>query len=204
MTTVLLVRHGESAWNEQGRVQGWAPVGLTDAGRREAAAVARRLRDRDDVDGVVTSDLRRARETAEVVADALGEVTLRESPGWRERDFGALQGFPSESLLDRFPEFDLLEGEDAASERPRGGESWRDVRRRVLGAFEADARAGETVAVVTHFAPILLVLGAVRDEDLTTALTERRVATGSITELRRVEGTWTVAGTDRRPGERME
>lgn len=200
MTTLLLVRHGQSAWNREGRVQGWAPVGLTDAGRAQARAVADSLSDRE-VSALVSSDLRRARETADVVADGLG-VPVTESAAWRERDWGALQGLPSGSLLDRFPELDLLVNDDAATVRPDSGESWRDVQRRVLDAVESLTDCGGTVVVVTHFAPILLVLGGVRDEPVETALVENDVATGSVTELH-WDGAWTVVAENRRPpGER--
>ena len=198
MTTVLLTRHGETRWNEQGRVQGWAPVELTATGRAQARAAANTLADRD-VTELVTSDLRRARETADVLADTL-DVPVRESDAWRERHWGALQGLPSESLLDRFPWLDLCVSDDAATVRPDGGESWRDVQERVLDAFESLAGTGGIVAVVTHFAPILLVLGAVRDEDIETALVGNDVATGSVTELRWADGTWRVVEEDRRPG----
>lgn len=202
MTTVLLTRHGETRWNEQGRVQGWAPVGLTAAGRAQARAAASALADRG-VTELVTSDLRRARETADVLADTL-DVPVRESDAWRERNWGALQGLPAESLLDRFPWLDLCVNDDAATARPDGGESWRDVQGRVLDAFESLAGTGGTVAVVTHFAPILLVLGAVRDESIETALVGNSVATGSVTELQWTDGAWRVVEDDWQPsrGER--
>lgn len=199
MGTLLLVRHGESRWNDEGRVQGWAPVGLTATGREQAAAVGTLLDTSYDVDTVVSSDVRRARETAAVVADAVGADSIREDSRWRERDFGALQGLPADGLLDRYPELDLLESEAADERRPMGGESWRDVQHRVRDAFTAFDDGTGTTVVVTHFAPILLVVGAVRDEDLTTALTERRVTTGSMTELRRADGEWAVAAFDRQP-----
>lgn len=198
MTTVLLTRHGETRWNEQGRVQGWAPVELTATGRTQARAAASALADRD-VRAVVTSDLRRARETADVLADTLG-VPVRESDAWRERNWGALQGLPSESLLDRFPWLDLCVNDDAATVRPDGGESWRDVQNRVLAALESLAGTGGTVAVVTHFAPILLVLGAVRNESIETALVGNDVATGSVTELHWVDRAWRVREEDWQPG----
>lgn len=200
MTTVLLVRHGESDWNREGRVQGWAPVGLTDTGRAQARAVAESLADRE-VTALIASDLRRAQETAAVFGDTL-DVPVTESAAWRERDWGALQGLPTDGLLDRFPELDLLVNGDAATVRPEGGESWRDVQTRVRDAFESLAERDGTVVVVTHFAPILLVLGAVRGEDIETALVENRVATGSVTELRRDEGAWSVVAENRTPSDR--
>lgn len=198
MTRVLLVRHGESVWNDVGRVTGWAPVALTDTGRREARVVGEFLATEYAVDRVVASDLRRASETAERAADAV-DSPVTERAAWRERDWGALQGLPSADLLDRFPELDLLEAEDAAEVRPTGGESWRDVQTRTHDALAKLADHGGTVAVVTHFGPILLAVGHARDEAIETALTERRVGTGSVTELYHEGGAWRVEALDRRP-----
>jgi|APHM01.1.fsa_nt_gi Fructose-2,6-bisphosphatase len=199
MTRVLLVRHGESIWNDADRVAGWAPVALTDTGRREATAVAEFLATKFAVDRVLTSDIRRASDTATRVADAVG-APVTERAAWRERDWGALQGLPSGTLLERFPELDLLESEGAATERPKGGESWRDLQARTHDALADLAGHDGTVAVVSHFGPILLAVGRARGESVETALTARRVGTGSVTQLRHEDGTWHVEALDCRPG----
>ena len=68
MATVLLVRHGETTWNRSGRVQGWAPTPLTERGHEQAAALGAHLASTVDVDRLVSSDLRRAQETARYIA----------------------------------------------------------------------------------------------------------------------------------------
>jgi probable phosphoglycerate mutase len=190
VSEILLVRHGETAWNAADRVQGWAPVGLNAAGRRQA----RRLADHLAADleaahvALVASDLARARQTAAPIADALG-VEPTTDPRLRERDFGRYQGIDAEGLFERFPKLDLLaEGSDATTYTPDSGESWVDVRERVHAAF-ADLReqalaTDAPVVAVTHHNPIRLVCGRVRGLDVVDALTDQSFANGSVTRIR--------------------
>jgi probable phosphoglycerate mutase len=181
--STLFVRHGTTEWNEAGRIQGWAPVGLSERGREEAASVADALADRRAVDAVVASDLARTVETAEPIAAAAG-VAVETDPRLRERDFGVFQGLPSGDFFERFPDFDLLESGRAAAERaPESGESWLAVRDRVLDAA-ADLRAREgTVVAVTHVNPIRLVVGERRDLPVVRSLTELSADNCSVTEI---------------------
>ncbi|TKX79946.1 histidine phosphatase family protein [Halorubrum sp. SD626R] len=181
--STLFVRHGTTEWNEAGRIQGWAPVGLSERGREEAASVADALADRRAVDAVVASDLARTVETAEPIAAAAG-VAVETDPRLRERDFGVFQGLPSSDFFERFPDFDLLESGRAAAERaPESGESWLAVRDRVLDAA-ADLRAREgSVVAVTHVNPIRLVVGERRDLPVVRSLTELSADNCSVTEI---------------------
>ena len=179
----LFVRHGTTEWNELGRIQGWAPVGLSESGRAEADRVADALAERHAIDAVVASDLARTVETAEPIAAAAG-VELETDPRLRERDFGVFQGLSSSDFFERFPAFDLLENGPAAAERaPESGESWLAVRDRVLDAV-ADLRAREeTVVAVTHVNPIRLVVGERRDLSVVRSLTELSADNCSVTEI---------------------
>ncbi|WP_092566540.1 histidine phosphatase family protein [Halorubrum sp. SD626R] len=181
--STLFVRHGTTEWNEAGRIQGWAPVGLSERGREEAASVADATADRRAVDAVVASDLARTVETAEPIAAAAG-VAVETDPRLRERDFGVFQGLPSSDFFERFPDFDLLESGRAAAERaPESGESWLAVRDRVLDAA-ADLRAREgSVVAVTHVNPIRLVVGERRDLPVVRSLTELSADNCSVTEI---------------------
>ena len=181
--STLFVRHGTTEWNEAGRIQGWAPVGLSDRGREEADAVADDLAGRHAIDAVVASDLARTVETAEPIAAAAG-VAVETDPRLRERDFGVFQGLPSGDFFERFPDFDLLERGRAAAERaPESGESWLAVRDRVLDAA-ADLRAREgTVVAVTHLNPIRLVVGERRDLSAVRSLTELSADNCSVTVI---------------------
>ena len=95
MGTVILLRHGESAWNAEGLFTGWVDVGLSERGAREAAAGGRLLRDAGlQPDIVHTSVLTRAIQTANIALEAAGLLWLPVRRSWRlnERHYGALQG----------------------------------------------------------------------------------------------------------------
>ena len=131
MTVILLARHGQSDWNRERRWQGHADRPLTDEGKRQAGALADRLED-IPVDAIYSSDLRRARETAEVVAERRG-LEIHERSELREVDVGSWSGLTRDEAEERFPE-------DFARWL-RGGPGWRDgesyeeMSRRVLKAI---------------------------------------------------------------------
>lgn len=190
MPTVLLLRHGETDWNVERRIQGWGPIPLNRAGREQADRAGRHLASAHDVDRLVTSDLRRTHETAEIVGE---HVDLAPDPdrAWRERDFGVYQGLRYEDAFDRHPEFDATQGIVALDATPERGESMRDMYERVVGGWEAlvaGADAEETVVVVTHGGPIYVVLGHVRGRDVLAAVAEGSQSNCALNELR-VDGT---------------
>ena len=139
MTTLLLARHGETDWNREGRWQGWADPPLNEAGRAQAQALAEQLRT-TPFDAVYSSDLRRAHETAVIVA-APHAVPVVSDPGLREIDVGSWSGLTREEIARRFP----------GAERP-GGETREEHLARVLHTVERIARAhvGERLLVVSH------------------------------------------------------
>jgi 2,3-bisphosphoglycerate-dependent phosphoglycerate mutase len=139
VTTILLARHGETEWNREGRFQGWADPPLNDAGRTQARELAERLRD-TPFDAVYSSDLRRAHETADIVA-APHDVPVVTDPGLREIDVGSWSGLTRREIEERFPGADHHDGE-----------SREDHLARVLAAVERIARAhvGERILIVSH------------------------------------------------------
>lgn len=155
MTTILLARHGESDWNAARRWQGHADRPLTPAGRAQAEALAERL-DEIDVDAVYASDLRRARETAEVVARRKG-LTVEILPELREVDVGSWSGLTRREAEERFPDGfrRWLEG----GRGWEGGETYDEMAERIARAVRAIA--GEhphgRVLVVCHGGPIRAV-----------------------------------------------
>ena len=100
VTTLLLVRHGETDWNRDGRWQGHSDTHLNEVGRDQARRVAGEL---SDVDVVYTSDLARARETAEIIATAQG-LDVHLEPRLRERSFGAWEGLTMPEIEVEFGE----------------------------------------------------------------------------------------------------
>jgi probable phosphoglycerate mutase len=141
VTRLLLARHGESEWNAIGRWQGWADPELTDLGRRQAAAAAAAV---GALDAIVASDLRRAHETASIIAGALGIGPVIVDAALRERDAGPWTGLTRAEIERDFPGF-LADGR-----RPEGYEDDDAVVARVVPALVALERAGEAVLVITH------------------------------------------------------
>lgn len=190
--TVLLVRHGETTWNRERRVQGWAPTGLTERGEEQARVAGRAIAAGYAVDRIVASDLRRTAETARLLRRSGGiDAGIEFDPGWRERDFGQLQGLSYEELFEGFPEFALGEiGIEAARTVPEGGESLLGMRERVLDAWERLLDEDEeTVVVVTHGGPLYVLLGHLKGVDLIEAVLGTDYRNGAITELcRRADG----------------
>ncbi|HEX4526604.1 MAG TPA: histidine phosphatase family protein, partial [Gaiellaceae bacterium] len=139
MTTLLLARHGETDWNREGRWQGWADPPLNENGRTQAHRLAEQLRS-TPFDGVYSSDLSRAYETAQIVA-APHNVPVVADPGLREIDVGSWSGLTRAELEARFPN----------GERP-DGETRDQHRARVHAAVERIARAnlGQRLLIVTH------------------------------------------------------
>jgi len=187
MTTVVVLRHGETDWNRDRRIQGWAAAPLNDRGRRQARAAGRHLATAYDVDRLVASDLRRTRETT---AELRNVATFPEPTfdrGWRERSFGVFQGLPYEEVFGRFPEHNASNGMLALEATPECGESLVEAHERVLTAWEetlATAAPDETVLVVTHGGPIYLMLAAIRGLDLPAVLSSFSQGNCAVNEFR--------------------
>ncbi|KQM37236.1 histidine phosphatase family protein [Microbacterium sp. Leaf203] len=155
MTILTLVRHGETAWNYEGRIQGSTDIPLNDTGRLQARGIAETLAaeyaGREVV--VVSSDLGRAAETADIIAAALGtSVTLR-LPGLQERSYGEAEGMDAPTFSDTY-------GPWHAADVP-GAETWPVVRERALAALAeavASAPDGVDVIAVAHGALIREVI----------------------------------------------
>ncbi len=142
-------RHGESAFNAEGRVQGQLDTPLSDRGRQQSEALATVLAS-EPMDAIVASPLRRARETADAVSTALG-LSVEFDPRLAEINAGVFQGLVWSEIAARYP--------DAAARWKSGdpdfvipeGESRRTLMRRGRAAFEAIRSAGhQHVAVIAH------------------------------------------------------
>lgn len=147
-TTLLLIRHGVTDWNQARRWQGHADIPLNETGRQQAAALAKRLATWP-LDAVISSDLRRCAQTAVTLA-APHDLQPVLDPIWRERDVGDFAGFTSEEVRARFPE--LWANASRGLVDPPNGEAFLDLHRRALAAYEKvlAAHSGQTVAVVSH------------------------------------------------------
>ena len=150
-TRVLLVRHGQTAWNVETRIQGHLDVGLNEHGRWQAARLAEALAD-EAVDAIYTSDLQRARDTALALGRRLG-LDVRDEPGLRERAFGGFEGATFQELQERHPEATLRwRRRDPDFEPPGGGESLEAFFARSVAVAErlACAHLGGSIALFTH------------------------------------------------------
>lgn len=166
-TTFLLLRHGETDLTPQKRFSGTggSDPALSATGRGQAAAAAGHLAARGTVQALVSSPLRRCRETAEAVAGRLG-LDVRVEDGLREADFGAWEGLTFAEVRERHPD-DLGAWLRSTKAAPSGGgESFAEVSRRVAVARDKllARYAGRTVLLVTHVTPVKtlvrLALGA--------------------------------------------
>lgn len=157
-TTIVLVRHGVTAHTTGRRFSGGLGGDnppLSDEGRAQAAEVASWLTElKDSVDVVVASPVRRTRETADIVASALG-LPVEEEPGFAEMEFGEWDGLTFTEVAERDKERMEAWFADMAT-APPGGESFVEVRERVLAGLRRvlAAHAGRTVVVVSHVTPI--------------------------------------------------
>jgi 2,3-bisphosphoglycerate-dependent phosphoglycerate mutase len=141
-TTLLLARHGETDWNRERRWQGHADPPLNGAGRAQASALAAGV---TDIDAIYTSDLARARQTAEIVAAELG-VPVHVDARLREIDVGEWSGLTRVEIAERFP----------GATRWVNGETREAMSERVVAALLeiAAAHEGGHVLVVTHGGPL--------------------------------------------------
>ncbi|HJU36658.1 MAG TPA: histidine phosphatase family protein [Gaiellaceae bacterium] len=135
MPTLLLVRHGETDWNADGRLQGQTDRPLSDFGRRQAQQLADELAD-EELEAIYSSDLSRARETAEIVGERLGLPVVLD-PELREKDWGTWEGL---TAVERDRVEFVGESTDAHQERML----------RALRRIAANHSAGDRVLVVTH------------------------------------------------------
>lgn len=154
MTTLLLARHGETDWNREGRWQGHSNTPLNESGRRQAAELAGQL---DGVDVLYSSDLDRARETAEIVGAQLGlEVHFDER--LRERSFGAWEGLTTADIESRFAE-PFRRWREGESHGADDAEPFEEFGSRVNSFLEdvLERHPDETVLVIAHGGAIRVI-----------------------------------------------
>jgi probable phosphoglycerate mutase len=151
---LLVIRHGQSTWNADGRWQGQADPPLSALGEEQARDAAGRLR-AGQFSRVVASDLRRARRTAEILAEALG-VAVELDPDLREIDVGDWEGLTRAQINEQAPGA-LADWSEGRSESTPGGElrtHLTDRARSVLLRVAGEMAAGDRVLIVSHGALI--------------------------------------------------
>lgn len=160
---LILVRHGQTDWNREYRVQGQADLSLNDLGRAQAEAIARALR-HETVDAIYSSRLKRAFETAEAV-DRFHQVGVMAEEGLEELDVGELDGLYYPDIRHQRPEFSHVWTTDAARARFPGGETLPELQARVwraTGRIIEQNHSG-SVVVASHLFALIGLLCKVLD-----------------------------------------
>ena len=158
LTTVHLIRHGQTDWNVTGRWQGQTPTALNEHGHTQAQHLAQHMTGWP-LDAIYTSDLPRAHETAQAVAAATG-APLHTDPRWREIGLGELEGLTIEQIEPQYPGMLKDYHDDFFDFVAPQGESRRTVQTRALAALHeaVQAHPGGTFAVVSHGVTLRVVL----------------------------------------------
>ncbi|HUH07170.1 MAG TPA: 2,3-diphosphoglycerate-dependent phosphoglycerate mutase [Egibacteraceae bacterium] len=154
MSTLILIRHGQSEWNAENRFTGWVDSPLSEQGRREAKRAGELLASEGiAVDRAFTSTLSRAVETGQIVLDALGQGGLEQTRAWElnERFYGALTGRNKQQTREEFGDEQVHVWRRSYDIAPPGGESLKDTGNRTLPYFN------HTILPATREADVVLV-----------------------------------------------
>jgi len=150
VTRLFVIRHGETAWNLETRIQGHIDIPLNDKGRWQAERLALALQD-EGIEAIYSSDLLRAQHTAEAIARATG-LPLTLDTALRERHFGRLEGKTQEEVAALWPEEALRWRQRDPAYGPEGGETLQDFYARCVDAITrlASQHPGQAIALVAH------------------------------------------------------
>jgi len=151
MVKIIFTRHGETLWNIEGRVQGALDSALTEKGIRQARRLGERLQN-EGITRIYSSDLPRAKATAEEVRQILGLNEVLTEPALRELSFGEWEGQKWWDLREQYPELFALWDSGPHKVQIPGGENMWDVTTRAWNFVNKlpQLHAGETICVVTH------------------------------------------------------
>lgn len=149
-TRILAIRHGQTAWNADGRIQGHTNIGLDDTGRWQAERLAEALQG-EALHALYSSDLLRARQTAQLL-QRFSTESLRLDTGLRERSFGRLEGLSFAEIEERWPQEAARWRQRDPDFAPGGGETLKAFYARCVAtaARLAAAHAGQTIVLVAH------------------------------------------------------
>lgn len=171
-THFWLIRHGETAWNAEQRLQGWRDIPLNEAGKQQAQSIRRLLEAQNiEFDAILSSDLQRAVETAQIALEGHRSTAFIQDSQLRERNYGIYEGRPWRQLLqlpdNPEPEINLR---DPNVEVPEG-ETLKVFHDRIVSAFLriAQERPKQNLAVIAHGGVIDMAWRQIQKLDLATA-----------------------------------
>lgn len=156
VTKILLIRHGETDWNLEGRYQGHADIDLNSTGRRQAKKLSVRLRE-EEIDAVYSSDRMRAANTAKIV---FKKHKARPESGFREINFGVFEGLTHNEILEKYPKVYSRWVRNLLGIRIPQGENPSVFKKRVLNTFKriVSSNKGKAVAIVAHGGPVNVII----------------------------------------------
>lgn len=192
MTTVILIRHGESEANREDIFAGHLNVDLMPKGVEQAQKTAQYIVENYTVDKVYASDLKRAYKTGKTLADKLGMEIIVDKR-FREIDAGEWDGIKFNELGDKYAEDFRIWRDDIANAKCTGGESVEDLRKRVFGAATevAENNDGKTVVIATHATPIRVMQTYVQMGSLEKMNDIPWVSNASVSVFEYDNGKWT-------------
>ncbi|MHB1125513.1 MAG: alpha-ribazole phosphatase [Bacillota bacterium] len=166
MTRVILVRHGQTIWNQDGRFQGHTNVELSEAGKEQARQLTNALK-KEKVTAVYTSDLSRALTTAQIIANHF-DLDVRVIPEIKEINFGRWEGLTYKQINENFGELAAVWRSKPGTLQIPGGESFKEVMDRASLAIQQliGRHPKETVVVVSHGATIRTIVCSALGLDL--------------------------------------
>ena len=172
MTDILLIRHGETAWNRMRRMQGHIDIGLNDEGQRQARSLARALQSEPPA-AIYASDLQRARNTAQAVAD-IHRLPVHIDSALRERCYGAFEGLMYDEISLQHPEaFALWQSRDPQARFPAGereAETLEEFHQRSVDVVTriAQQHPDQRIVIVTHGGVLDCLYRAAHDLSITS------------------------------------
>lgn len=155
MSTLVIVRHGQSAWNLENRFTGWVDVDITDKGEAEAKNAGEKLKG-ESFDLAYTSDLKRAQRTLSIILGEIGQssISTTKHQALNERHYGDLQGANKAETAAKYGEDQVHIWRRSYDVAPPNGESLKDTADRVIPYFEAEIapklKAGKNIIITAH------------------------------------------------------
>lgn len=195
---LYLIRHGETDWLSQGKLQGRADVALNERGRKQAQMVASFIKGLG-TERLISSTLRRAKETAYYIAMECG-LSFQEDPRLDEIFFGDWEGQPVDEIQTQYPNLYQSWIELKESFQAPQGESVKEVRERIRSFFDDIHTREETVVAVSHGGPIRLLVLEILKVPL-HGFRSIRMDPASVVLIENDHGSWCIAGVNPKNGE---
>jgi probable phosphoglycerate mutase len=185
---LLLVRHGETMWNVQKKIQGSTDIELNQNGKNQAALLGKTLKEKKiNISKIYTSKQKRAKETAEIVKGYLN-VECVELNGLEEMNLGLWEGKSWEDVAKEFPLEYQTWFDNRRYTRPPKGESYQDLLDRLFPALKQIIKTEkEDVLIVTHSADIMTLLSFLNDKPFSQMVENYKIYNTSIIEIDSME-----------------